>query len=152
MNGDVGFSYGDYNSGGGLDLGYLQQPTDSWISGAVDTAPAGWGSSVGPQTDGTYAIPQTAQLSNAPQNNAGYSSSLSPMAASILQNGIGILGKLGLSKMQIDYARAEATNGGLFWQGRPALLSRNGYGAVNQPMNLSVLLLLAGGAWLLLRK
>lgn len=110
---------------------------------------ANLGSGVGPQIDGTYGVPVAAQQTNNPQNTAGYSSSISPQVASLLSQGIGTLGKLGLGAMQLDYARAEATNGGLYYQGRYAGIPRNGYGQVNQPMNLSVLLLIGGLVYLL---
>lgn len=149
---DVGFSFADYSPSVGGMYDYLSQPVDSYISGSVDYAPDGWDSPVGPQSNGTYGIPVTAQQRNSPQNTAGWSSSISQSTADLLKYGIGALGQLGMAKMQVDYARAEATNGGLFYQGRPALLGRNGLGMVSGGMNLSVLLLIAGGAWLLLRK
>jgi len=139
-------------SSGGGGYSYLDQPVNSYISGSVDTAPAGWDTPVGPQTNGTYGIPVTAQQTNSPQNVAGYSSVITPDVAKLLSQGIGVLGQLGMGKMQLDYAKAEATNGGLFWNGRYAQIGRNGLGMINPQMNLSVLLLIAGGAWLLLRK
>jgi hypothetical protein len=135
----------------GSMYGYLDQPVNSYISGSVDYAPADWGS-VGPTTAGTYNVPVTAQPVNSPQNTAGYSSSISPDVAKLLSQGIGVLGQLGMGKMQLDYAKAEATNGGLFWNGRYAQIGRNGLGIANGQINLSVLLLLGGAAWLLLRK
>lgn len=106
---------------------------------------------IGPQTDGTYGIPTTAQQYNAPDNTAGYSPSVSPQVAALLSQGIGSLTQLGLGAMVLDYKKAEATNGGLFYQGQYAALRRNGYGQVNQPLTLSTLLLLGGLAYLLLK-
>lgn len=106
---------------------------------------------IGYQDNGTFVTPDAATPVNSPQNTAGYSSSISPQVAMLLSQGIGTLGKLGMGAMQMDYARAEATNGGLYYQGRYAGLARNGNGQVNQPMNLSVLLLIGGLAYLLLK-
>ncbi|AXS79861.1 hypothetical protein [Dechloromonas sp. HYN0024] len=106
---------------------------------------------IGPQDNGTYGIPLAAQPANDPQNTAGYSSSISPQVAGLLSQGIGAMTRLGMGAMQLDYARAEATNGGLYYQGRYAGIPRNGYGQVNQPMNLSVILLIGALAYLLLK-
>lgn len=108
-------------------------------------------SDIGPQSDGTYGTPTTAQLYNAPDNNAGYAPSISPTTAALLSQGIGSLTQLGLGAMTLDYRKAEATNGGLFYQGQYAALRRNGYGQINQPITLSTMLLLGGLAYLLLK-
>lgn len=110
---------------------------------AFDAEPVGYAS------DGTFGTPMTAQPVNSPQNQAGYSSSISPTVAAILNNGIGVLGRLGMTSMQVDYMKAEATNGGLYRQGVYAGIPR--YGVAGQQMNLSVLLLIAGLAYLILK-
>jgi hypothetical protein len=106
---------------------------------------------IGPQNNGTYGTPLTAQPTNNPSNTAGYPSDTPAWVGSLLTQGVGVLGNLGMAKMQVDYRRAEATNGGLYWQGRPAYLAGNGYGMTNQPITLSTLLLIGGLAFLLLK-
>ena len=117
----------------------------------IDVAPAGgiWETPVGPQADGTYQYPTTAQQVNSPQNTAGYSSAISPQVAQLFSQGIGALSNLGIAKMQVDYARAAATNGGLFLQGRYAGVPLVGRRA--QQMDFSMLLLIGGLAYLLLK-
>lgn len=105
--------------------------------------------SVGPQNNGTYEIPVNAQQVNLPQNTAGYSSVTPDWVGKILSQGIGALTQVKMAQAQIDYRRAEATNGGLFFQGRPAYLARNGAGQVGQPVNLSALLMIGGLLWFL---
>jgi len=118
--------------------------TDPWSSGSGDI---GLGSTltyadvVGPQTDGTYQIPVAAQQVNNPANSAGYSTPMSAQSAALLSQGIGVLGNLANSAMVLDYKKYEATNGGLFMQGRGI----NGINGMPQARpNYSMLLLLAG--------
>lgn len=130
--------YGPTN-GGDLGLG-----SDMTISDVTNF-------DIGYNNDGTFNTPISAQQTNNPQNTAGYSSTISPAVANLLSQGIGTLGKLGMGAMQLDYARAEATNGGLYYQGRYAGLARNGYGQINQPINLSVVLIIGALAYVLLK-
>lgn len=107
-----------------------------------------YGDVVGPQSDGTYQIPVAAQQQNRPDNTAGYSTPMNQQTAAILSQGLGVLGNLANTAMVLDYRKYEATNGGLFMQGRGI----NGMnGQVMRP-NYSMLLLLAAAAFILLKE
>jgi len=105
--------------------------------------------SVGPQTDGTYLLPISAQLTNNPANTAGYSSSTPSWVGDVLTKGIGTLGQYFQNGQMLDYRRYEATNGGLYRQGSPALVSRNGQAQMNPTLLIA---LIVGGVFLLTRK
>jgi len=98
---------------------------------------------IGPQSDGTYSYPVAAQPVNDPANTAGYSASAPAWVGGVLTQGIATLGQYLQAKNITDYRRWEATNGGLFMQGRPAYL-RNGQPAVALPSSVITLLLLGG--------
>lgn len=105
-------------------------------------------SSVGPQTDGTYAIPSAAQPNNSPQNTAGYPADSSSSALDILKYGVGVITNAWQFNSMLDYKKFEATNGGLYRQGAPAPLSVQA-GGMGSPL---ILALLALGGYLLFVK
>lgn len=110
--------------------------------------------SVGPSNDGTYNVPDTAQTSNRPWDSAG--GTLGQYGGDVwqvLSQGIGVYSQYKKNQQFIDYQRYEATQGGVYQQGRPT----NGYQAgvavrANAQGNPLLLILLVGGAILLLRK
>lgn len=108
---------------------------------------------VGPQTGGTYDIPATAQQSNLPWDTPGavrgqYGSDV----LGILSQGIGVWSQYAQTNQMLDYRRYEATNGGVYAQGRPAgQMAATGRVQVSGNSNM-LLLLLIGGAFLLLNK
>lgn len=117
----------------------------AWVSNEYDGIDYGTGSSffdgaVGPQTDGTYSIPTAAQQVNNPANTAGNSTPMDKQSAALLSQGLGVLGNLANTAMVMDYRKYEATNGGLFMQGRAI----NGVPVTQMRPNYSGLLLLAG--------
>lgn len=103
---------------------------------------------VGAQPDGTYAFPQAAQPVNNPSNTAGYSSLTPDWVGNVLTQGVGVLGQYFSNEQMLDYRRFEATNGGMYQQGRPALLSQNS----KSNMNTILIIALAFGAVFLLVK
>lgn len=104
---------------------------------------------VGPQTDGTYSVPQTAQPVNDPSNTAGYSAATPAWVGDVLTKGIGVLGQYLNTSQLIDYRKAEATNGGIYYQGRPALF--NTVNGQAQP-NMTFWLLVLGGVFVMAHK
>lgn len=107
------------------------------------------GDNTGPQTDGTYSYPSAAIQTNDPSNTAGYSASTPAWVGDVLKSGVGVLGQYFQQGQMLDYRRFEATAGGLYRQGYPALLSRNGQAQVNSPLLIALIL---GGVFLLARK
>jgi|JXWR01.1.fsa_nt_gb hypothetical protein len=110
--------------------------------------------SVGPQNDGTYSYPNTAQPNNKPwEAGGGSTADYGSDILGILKYGVGAFANVTAQKNMLDYKRYEATAGGLYQQGRPAGY-RPGYGYVNgaQPNNMLFWVLIIGGAVLLLKK
>ena len=104
---------------------------------------------VGPQPDGTYGVPSSAVQTNAPANTAGYSSQTPGWVGDVLKTGIGAVAGYFNNANILDYRRFEATNGGLYRQGYPALISRNGQAQMNPTLFWALII---GGAFLLLKK
>lgn len=79
---------------------------------------------VGPQSDGTYQVPATVQANNGPVDVGGTpAGSYSGNISDIFKYGLQVLGTVGnynLASQALDYKRYEATQGGLYVQGRPA--------------------------------
>lgn len=109
--------------------------------------------SVGPTNDGTYNVPDSAQPNNTPWDAAGgtlgqYSTK---DVIGLLRDGIGAWSQNKRNNQFLDYQRYEATQGGVFTQGRPnpgqagAVVTARASG---NPMTL----LLIGGFILLLVK
>lgn len=102
---------------------------------------------VGPQTNGTYGVPDTAVQVNDPSNTAGYPAVTSAADTSILTKGMQFAQQLmswDIAKTQID-RQYQATNGGLYQAGQPAVLARTSVGG----SNLTLLALLVVGVVLL---
>lgn len=108
---------------------------------------------IGPQTGGTYNIPESAQQNNLPYDTPGgvvgrYGSDV----LGILSQGIGVWSQYQRNKQFIDYQRYEATNGGIFMQGRPAG-QMQAAGSVQVRGNNNMMLLVLGvGLFLMMRK
>lgn len=121
----------------GLDTGSI----DPWF----DTS-----AGVGFQSDGTFSVPVSAEPTNNPANTAGYPSVTDAGSLDILKWGPQLAQNLlswDLQKTAID-KRYEATNGGLFMNGRPAMYgTRTAYGTASPGMLLALVGL---GAFLLL--
>ena len=103
---------------------------------------------IGPQTDGTYDIPATALQVNDPSNTAGYPSSSDDNLFSILKYGVGAATDVFKFKSGLDYKRFEATQGGLFEQGRTSVLPRIATGGIST--NYILIAAAAVGLFLLL--
>lgn len=110
--------------------------------------------SVGPNNNGTYNVPDTAQTSNRPWDAAGGSlGNYGGDVWQVLSQGVGVWSQYKKNQQFIDYQRYEATQGGVFQQGRPAGSYQTGVAVrANAQGNPLMLLLLIGGAVLLLRK
>lgn len=105
--------------------------------------PSGWGLDlgIGPSTDGTYGIPTTAQPNNDPSNTAGFPSITSGSALDILKFGVSAITDSWKFGQVLDYKRFEATNGGVFAQGKPANIATPSNGAAGSNFLLAGLLL-----------
>lgn len=87
--------------------------------------------STGPQTDGTYDIPESALQVNDPSNTAGYPSSNDSDLFSILKFGVGAATDIYKFNSGLDYKRYEATQGGIFEQGRASSVPRIASGKIS---------------------
>jgi hypothetical protein len=110
--------------------------------------------SVGPNNNGTYGVPASAQTSNQPWDSAGgVLGGYSKEIFGILTQGVGAWSQYKKNEQFLDYQRYEATQGGVYQQGRPNPIP---YPVQTVPaaMGISpvVMILLIGGAVLLLRK
>lgn len=117
-------------------------PAD-WLANGTD-----WSLMPGPQSDGTYVTPSTAQQINNPANTAGNSSPMSTQTYNLLTQGINGAFNLAALSQMVDYRKYEATNGGLFMQGQGAYLPRAGAPVLNPNMTM-MLLLFAGVVFLM---
>lgn len=107
---------------------------------------------VGPQSDGTYEIPSSAQPTNTAWDAGGGTTGDYRGALDILRLGIGAVSQYKKNSQFLDYQRYEATQGGLFPQGRPNAQMVQGQASVSAFGNPMMLMLMAGFAILLLRK
>lgn len=109
---------------------------------------------VGPQTGGTYSLPDAAQPNNTPWDTPGGSSGqYGANVLDILNRGIGAWSQDQTQRNFIDYSRYEATNGGIFQQGYGAFPGVRGGVAVQAGGNGNMMLLiLIAGAFFLLHK
>lgn len=76
---------------------------------------------VGGQVDGTFVVPSTADQINDPSNTAGYPASSSNTALDVLKYGVGAITDSWKFAQNLDYKRFEATQGGVFQQGKYAI-------------------------------
>jgi hypothetical protein len=78
-----------------------------------------YGFSVGPQSDGTYNVPQTAMpITGSDTGGAGYN--YAPGVFQLLNNGLGTFANIYGMNAQLDYRRYEATQAGLVANGQAA--------------------------------
>lgn len=125
--------------------------TDSLDLSAYGFTPESY--DVGPTNDGTYNVPTSAQPNNQPWDAAG--GTLGQYSAKdvigLLRDGVGIWSQNKRNNQFLDYQRYEANQGGVFTQGRPVGGTRATVTA-QASGNPTMLILLIGGALLLLRK
>lgn len=95
---------------------------------------------VGPQTDGTYNAPATAQPVNQPWDTpGGGTTDYGSNVLDILKFGVGAWSADRQQTKILDYKRVEATNGGAYQQGQPAAMpNRNGAQSMLIPLLLVV--------------
>lgn len=97
-------------------------PLDFAGAGETGGTPTDIPATVGPQSDGTYAYPGAAQPANQPWDVGGTASgNYSQQVLDVLKFGVGVWQQDQARQEFYDYRRFEATNGGLFMQGRQAL-------------------------------
>jgi hypothetical protein len=110
-----------------------------------------FGYGVGPQSDGTYQIPNNAQPSNQQWDTGGGTrGSYGGDVLGILRDGVGAWSQYQRNNQFLDYQRFEATQGGVFRQGAPNQYT--GAVAARATIDPMLLILMAGAAYLLLRK
>lgn len=106
------------------------------------------GSQVGPQTNGTYVYPGAAQPLNQPWDSGAPSTgAYSPAVLDLFKTGIQAVSSAYQTNQLIDYKKYEATQGGLFRQGAPAIFANGATGTNGSGMLM--LLLIVGGIVLL---
>ncbi|EON15329.1 hypothetical protein [Pandoraea sp. SD6-2] len=102
--------------------------------------------SIGPQNDGTYNYPDTAQPVNQPAD-VGAAATLpnyAPDVFKLLSQGLGALNSDYQMNQMLDYRKYEATQGGLYAQGQAAATVASAQiGAVNANKMLMILGLFA---------
>jgi hypothetical protein len=108
---------------------------------------------VGPQNNGTYNIPASAQPVNQQwDSGGGQVGNYGGQILGILQQGIGAWSQNKRNQDFLDYQRYEATAGGVYAQGRPnPVLVPQAQASVSAFGNPIVLLMMVGAAVLLLR-
>lgn len=102
---------------------------------------------VGPQTDGTSLIAQSAIMAQPADTAGGQPAQYGAGVLDIFKFGIGQLSAVAMQKNALDYKRYEATNGGLYQHGQNASVAA---GATGGASNLTVLLIGAAVVFLLL--
>lgn len=108
---------------------------------------------IGPQNDGTYVQPSAAQPNNQPWDTSGNAAgNYSRDVLDVLKFGVGVWQQNDARNQFYDYKRFEATNGGLFLQGRFAGVGTGGMPlAINPAKSQTLLLLMALGVILLIK-
>lgn len=121
-----------------MDLTY-----DPYLSG-MDTLD----SSVGPQTDGTV-MPANASITPTPADaGGGAPASYAKDILDVFKYGVGAYTSQKNYQSMLDYKRYEATNTGLYTQGRPTVFSQSANGGTG---NLVILAAIVIGAVVLLQ-
>lgn len=105
--------------------------------------------SVGPQADGTYGIPPTGQAVTPIDAGGGPSGNYGPAILDIFKFGVGAYQQNQNMTAAYDYRRFEATQAGLYQQGRPANLYGNANGG---PSGMLIFFALMIGGVILLTK
>lgn len=110
--------------------------------------------SVGPTNMGTYNPPMTAQPVNQQWDTGGGGlGQYTDDVFAILAQGVGAWSQYKRNEQFLDYQRYEATQGGVYQQGRPAGgIPVGGTVTARATISPTTLLLIAGAAFLLLRK
>lgn len=93
----------------------------------------------GPQTDGTWNIPDAATAVIPTDAGGGPPANYSSGVLDFFKFGVGAWQQDQQQQRMIDYKRFEATNGGLYQQGQPAIFNRAAGGGISPNV------LLAGG-------
>lgn len=127
--------------------------SDQLDLGAYGYQTADYGS-VGPTNDGTYNAPASSQPNNTPWDAAGgtlgqYSTK---DVIGLLRDGIGAWSQNKRNNQFLDYQRYEANQGGVFTQGRPNPGMSGAVVTARASGNPVMLMLMIGGAFLLLSK
>jgi len=86
------------------------------------------GSAVGPQTDGTYAIPDLGQSIQPADAGGGLPADYSSGVLDIFKYGVGVWQQQQNQSQLLDYKRFEATQKGLVQQGQPVLFTTGANG------------------------
>ncbi len=108
---------------------------------------------VGPTNAGTYNVPAAAQPVNRQWDSAGGTlGQYGNDVFAILAQGIGAWSQYKRNDQFLDYQRYEATQGGVYQQGRPTQIPFDGSVQARAAFSPLTLILLVGGAVLLLRK
>lgn len=131
--------------------GFFDLGLDSF--GASDTSllPADFGSSVGPQSDGTYGVPSLSLTAQPQDAGGGSPGQYTGQVLDIFKYGVGVLGAAYQNQQMLDYKRYEATGGGVYQQGAAAGVRVTGNGAT-VGLSTNMLLLIGLGIFLLTKK
>lgn len=108
---------------------------------------------VGPTNAGTCNVPLNAQAVNQQWDTGG--GGLGQYTGDVLQilaQGVGAWSQYKRNEQFLDHQRYEATQGGVFQQGRPNQIPIGGTVTARGSISTTTLLLIGGAAYLLLRK
>lgn len=107
---------------------------------------------VGPTNNGTYNVPAAAQPVNQQWDTGGGTlGQYSGDVFTILSQGIGAWSQYMGNQQLLDYKRFEATQGGVFQQGKSTQIPLGGTVTARASFNPLTLMLIVGGVFLLLR-
>ena len=109
---------------------------DAWRPGDPVT-----GELVGPQSDGTFGIPSTAQAVTPYDAGGGPAANYAPQILDIFKFGVGVWQQQSNQTAMYDYKRFEATQAGLYQQGQNAQLAQNPDGGNSGQLILFALLI-----------
>lgn len=90
-----------------------------------------WSVMPGPQTDGTYEIPDVAWAIQPTDAGGGAPAQYSSGILDIFKFGVGVWQQQQNQQQLLDYRRFEATQKGLYQQGQPALFTNTANGQVS---------------------
>lgn len=105
--------------------------------------------SAGPNIDGTFTTPGAAIIPNPVDAGGGAPASYSKDILDVFKFGVSAYSQQKQQQNLLDYKRFEATQTGLWMQGRPALFSQSAQGGTG---NLVVLAAIVIGAVVLLQE
>ena len=111
-----------------------------------------YGGSIGPQSDGTYSVPDLSVAAQPVDAGGGGVGQYSSQVLDIFKFGVGVWANQQSQQNMLDYKRYEAAGGGLYQQGNTAGIKATGNGVQVGVSNGMVMIVAAALALLLLTR